>query len=103
MVDSGSSIDLFSNNLVQKLNMPTEQKQMIMLWSVNEKEVATQGRWTTPGTLEALGVDLARHSFYVALTRQFEAIVRLSWLQNMAPSIDWAQGSLLLRSSRGDP
>ena len=77
MVDSGSSINLISNNLVQKLNMPTEQKQKITLWSVNRKKVAAQGRWTTPGTLEALRVDLARHSFYVALIRQFEAIAGL--------------------------
>ena len=77
MVNSGSSKDLISDNLVQKLNMPMEQKQRIMLWSVNGKEVATQGCWTTPGILEALGVDLARHSFYVAPMRQFEAIVRL--------------------------
>ena len=41
MVDSGSSMDLISNNLVQELNMPTEQKQRIMFWSVNGKEVAT--------------------------------------------------------------
>ena len=44
MVDSGSSIDLISNNLVQRLGLLTEQKQKIMLWSVNRKEVATQGR-----------------------------------------------------------
>ena len=68
--------------------MPMEQKQKIMFWSVNGKKVATQGWETMPGTLEALRVDLARHSFYVAPTRQFEAIVVLSWLQKMASSID---------------
>ena len=103
MVDSGSSMDLISNNLVQRLGLPTEQKQKIMLWSVNGKEVATQGRWTMPGTLGALGVNLAKHSFYVALTGQFEAIVRLSWLQKMALSINWAWGLLSLRNSQGDP
>ena len=41
-----------------------------------------------PRTLTALWVDLAKHSFYIALTRQFEAIVGLSWLQKMAPLID---------------
>ena len=92
MVDSGGSMDLISNNLVQKLGLPTEQKQKIMLWSINRKEVATQGCWTTPGTLGALGVNLAKHSFYVAPTGQFEAIVGLLWLQKMAPSINWAQG-----------
>ena len=59
MVDSGSSIDLISDNLTQRLGLPTEQKQRIMLWSINGKEVTTQGRWTRPGTLKALGVDLA--------------------------------------------
>ena len=56
-----------------------------------------------PGTLRALGVDLAKHSFYVALTRQFKAFVGLPWLQKMAPAIDWAWGLLLLRSSKGGP
>ena len=101
MVDSSSSMDLISNGLIQRLNLPTKQKQRVMLQSVNKKEVATQGRWTKPGTLKALGVNLAKHSFYVALTRQFEAIVRLLWLQKMALSINWARG-LLLRNSRGD-
>ena len=63
--------------LIQKLSLPTEQKQKIILWSVNGKEIATQGRWTMPGTLSALGVDLTKHSFYVALTWQFEALVGL--------------------------
>ena len=44
MVDSSSLMDLISNNLVQKLNMLTEQKQKIMLWNVNGKKVATQQR-----------------------------------------------------------
>ena len=96
-------MDLISNSLVQRLSLLTEQRQKIMLWSVNRKKKATQGRWTTPGNLGALGVNLTRHSFYVALTGQFEAIVGLPWLQKMAPSIDWAQGLLLLRSSKGDP
>ena len=96
-------MDLISNSLVQRLGLPSEQKQKIMLWSVNGKEVVTQGRWTTLGTLTALKVGLAKHSFYVAPTGQFKAIVRLPWLQKMAPSIDWARGLLLLQNSRGDP
>ena len=103
MVDSGSSMDLISNNLVQRLGLPTKQKQKIMLWSINRKEVATQGRWITPGTLGALGVNLAKHSFYVAPTGQFEAIVGLPWLQKMALSINWARGLLLLRNSWETP
>ena len=101
MVDSGSSMDLISNKLIQRLSLPIEQKQRIMLWSVNGEEIATQGCGTKPGTLKALGVNLAKQSFYVAPTGQFEALVGHLWLQRMAPSIDWAQGLLLLRSSRG--
>ena len=56
-----------------------------------------------PGTLRALGVDLAKHSFYVAPTRQFEALVGLSWLQKTAPAINWARDLLLLKSSKGGP
>ena len=56
-----------------------------------------------PGTLRALGVDLAKHSFYIAPTGQFEALVGLLWLQKIAPAINWAQGLLLLRSSKGGP
>ena len=103
MVDSGSLMNLISNSLIQKLSLPTEQKHKITFWSVNGKEVATQGCWTMPGTLRVLGVDLAKHSFYVAATGQFEALVRLSCLQKMAPAIDWAWGLLLLRSSKGGP
>ena len=65
--------------------------------------MATQGRWTTPGTLAALGVNLSKHSFYIALTGQFEAIVGLPRLQKIALSIDWSQGLLLLRNSRRYP
>ena len=72
-----------------------------MLLSINGKKVAIQGRWTMPGTLRALGVNLAKYSLYVALMGQFEALVGLSWLQKMAPAIDWAQGLLLLKSSKG--
>ena len=103
MVDSGSSMNLISNSLIQKLSLPIEQKQKIMLWSINGKKVATQGCWTMPGTLSALGVDLIKHSFYVALTGQFEALVGLPRLQKIALSIDWSQGLLLLRSSKRDP
>ena len=56
-----------------------------------------------PGTLRALGVDLAKHSFYVVPTGQFEAMVGLPWLQKIAPAIDWAWGLLLLKSSKGGP
>ena len=88
MVDSGSSMDLISNSLIQKLSLPIEQKQKITLWSINGKEVTTLGHWTMLGTLRALGVNLAKHSFYVALTGQFEELVELPWLQKMAPAID---------------
>ena len=74
-----------------------------MLQSVNGKKIATQGRWTKSGTLKALGVNLAKQSFYVAPTGQFEALVGLPWLQRIALSIDWVRGLLLLRSSKGDP
>ena len=57
----------------------------------------------TPGTLGVWGVNLAKHSFYVAMTGHFKAIMRLSWLQNMALSINWARGLLSLRNNRGDP
>ena len=67
------------------------------------EENGNPGRWTTPGTLSALGVNLAKHSFYVTSTGQFETIVGLSWLQKMAPSINWAQGLLSLRNSWRDP
>ena len=56
-----------------------------------------------PGTLSALGIDLTKHSFYIASIRQFEALVGLSWLEKMTLSLDWAQGLLLLKSSKGDP
>ena len=78
MVDSGSSMDLISNSVIQKLSLLTEQKQKIMLQSVNGKKVVTQGCWTIPGTLSALGVNLTKHSFHVTLTGQFEALVGLS-------------------------
>ena len=55
------------------------------------------------GTLEALGVNLAQHSFYVTSMGQFEAIIGLPWLQKIAASIDWARGLLSLRNSRGNP
>ena len=101
MVNNGSSIDLISNSLIQKLSLQTKQKQKIKLQSINGKEVASQGRWMMPGTLRALGVDLAKHSFYIAPTRQFEALVGLPWPQKMALTIDWAWGLLLLSSNKG--
>ena len=93
-------MDLISNSLIQKLSLPTEQKQKITLQSVNRKEVATQGCWTMLGTLRAQEVDLAKHSFYIAPTGQFEALVWLPWLHKMALAIDWTWG---LRSNNGGP
>ena len=46
---------------------------------------------------------MVRHSLYIALTGQFDAIVRLSWLQKMALSIDWAWGLLMLQNCKGNP
>ena len=59
MVDSGSLMNLISDRLIQKLSLPTEQKQRIMLWSVNGKRIGTQGCQTKPGILKALRGELS--------------------------------------------